>query len=94
MTISFPIDLSTYRSQFYGEVEMVIDKFEHHFVHPLADKILRVSNPEYFNGDEIDEEYYDAWADAHMNLVHELGPKVFGETLYKEYMNKLDGKGI
>ena len=94
MNVSYPIDLSNYRRQFYGEVEMIMDKFENNVVHPLVDQILKVTNPEYFDGEDVDEEYYDTWADAHMNLVDQLGPTIFGKTLYKEYRHKLNGEGI
>jgi hypothetical protein len=73
---------------------MIMDKFENNVVHSLVDQILKVTNPEYFDGDKIDEEYYDTWADAHTNLVDQLGPTIFGKTLYKEYRHKLNGEGI
>lgn len=94
MSVSYPIDLSKYRREFYSEIEMVIDKFEHYHVHPLADQILRVTNPEYFDGEYADEEYFDDWSEAHMDLVNKLGPVIFGKTLYEEYMHKLNGEGI
>lgn len=94
MSISHPIDLSKYRHQFWDEIDPLMEQFELNVVHPLADKILRATNPEYFNGEEVNEEYFDDHADDHINLVNQLGPTIFGRTLYKEFMMSRNGEGI
>ena len=82
----FGIDLGRYQTQFNDKLDDVMATFETEVVHNLADSILRIESPFYWNDEgEVDETMYDDWAEAHFDVVHQLGPNIFGEKLYKRF---------
>ncbi len=76
------IDIPKIQTQYNKGLRRVIDAYQSEFeinvIHPLADKILVIDNPEYFDEKmEVIEDYYDSWADEHMGVVRSLGKTIF-----------------
>ena len=85
------IDLGRFQTMFGDELCELIEKFEQTHIYDLADSIVRVESPHYFDSDgDVDEGYYDEFSEAIMCCVNELGKHIFGEYLYGKYSCKGD----
>ncbi len=82
----FGIDLGRFQTMFGDELCDLIEKFEQTHIYDLADSIVRVESPHYFDSDgDVDEGYYDEFAEAVFETAHELGKHIFGFELYAMY---------
>lgn len=90
-SMHFGIDLGRYQTMFIDTIDDAIQKFEENVLYDLADSIVRVESPHYFDSDgDVDEGYYDEFSEAIMCCVNELGKHIFGEYLYGKYSCKGD----
>tara|TARA_B100000035_G_C20752318_1_gene444526 strand:+ start:140 stop:478 length:339 start_codon:yes stop_codon:yes gene_type:complete len=86
----FGIDLGRYQEIWNDKMDDAMSAFETEYIHNLADSILRIESPFYFDADgEISEHCYDDWADAHMDVVMELGKFIFGAFWYQKFCNPI-----
>tara|TARA_Y100000289_G_C3810157_1_gene93334 strand:- start:1 stop:339 length:339 start_codon:yes stop_codon:yes gene_type:complete len=86
----FGIDLGRYQEIWNDKMDDAMSAFETEYIHNLADSILRIESPFYFDADgEISEHCYDDWADAHMEVVMELGKFIFGAFWYQKFCNPI-----
>lgn len=87
----FGVDLGRYQTMFIDTIDDTIQKFEENILYDLADSIVRVESPHYFDSDgDVDEGYHDEFSEAIMDCVIELGKHIFGDYLYGKYSCKGD----